>query len=182
MTGGVATDIPIDIDALIDADLSSWPDAAIADMHIALRRDIDRREAVAAKLLVGVHDRLVAFGEGASSTPAWAQWRSGQRAGDAKASLDTGLACAQLPVMAKAWAQGDISASAARTIARGVKTGHEDVYRSLEPQLVEFASAGEFRELDGLIRYYRRCADDLDDLEPKDKNGVHLSRVLDGGC
>ena len=41
--------------------------------------DIDRREAVAAKLLVGVHDRLVAFGEGASSTPAWAQWRAGQR-------------------------------------------------------------------------------------------------------
>ena len=82
-------------------------------------------------------------------------------------------------MLAKAWAQGDISASAARTIARGMKSGHEDVYRSLESQLVEFAAAGEFCSLDGLIRYYRRSADDLDAVEPAERNGVHLSEVLD---
>jgi hypothetical protein len=130
-------------------------------------------------LLVGVHDRLVPFGEGASSTPAWAQWRAGQRAGEAKASLEAGLACEQLTLTAKAWAQGEISASAARTICKGMKVGHEALYRSLEEQLVEFAAARDFRDLDGVIRYYRRCADAIDDVEPVAQNGVHLSPVGD---
>jgi hypothetical protein len=61
------------VDELAEIDISTWSDAAIAEEFIALRRDLDRLEAVAARLLVGVHDRLVPFGDGASSTPAWAQ-------------------------------------------------------------------------------------------------------------
>ena len=92
------------------------------------RRDLDRLEAVAARLLVGVHERLVPFGAGASSTPAWAQWKAGQRFQDVKASLDAGFACEQLPLTAKAWAQGEISSSAARSITHGMRDGHEDLY------------------------------------------------------
>jgi hypothetical protein len=167
------------VDELAGIDLSTWSDAAIADEFVALRRDLDRLEAVAARLLVGVHDRLVPFGEGASSTPAWAQWRAGQRFQDAKASLDAGFACAQLPLVAKAWAQGEISASAARSITRGMRDGHEDLYREREEKLVGLAARREFRELDGEIRKYRRRVDELDDKEPRDRNGVFLSRVLD---
>jgi hypothetical protein len=49
------------VDELIESDMSTWPDAAIAEEFIALRRDMDRLEAVAARLLVGVHERLVPF-------------------------------------------------------------------------------------------------------------------------
>lgn len=30
-----------------------------------------------------------------------------------------------------------------------------------------------------MIRYYRRCADDLDEIAPEEKNGVFLSEVGD---
>jgi hypothetical protein len=167
------------VDDLVGIDLSTWSDAAIADEFIALRRDLDRLEAVAARLLVGVHERLVPFGAGASSTPAWAQWRAGQRFQDAKASLDAGFACEQLPLTAKAWAQGEISSSAARSITRGMREGHEDLYRQREEKLVAHAAKREFRELDNKIRSYRRRVDELDEKEPRDRNGVYLSPVMD---
>jgi hypothetical protein len=167
------------VNELVEIDISTWSDAAIAQEFIALRRDMDRLEAVAARPLVGVHERLVPFGDGASSTPAWAQWKAGQRINDAKASLDAGLAGAQMPLTAKAWAQGEISSSAARSITRGMKDGHEDRYRALEERLVAFAAAREFRDLDGEIRSYRQYVDTIDDKPPVERNGVYLSPVLD---
>jgi hypothetical protein len=92
----------------------------------------------------------VPFGEGASSTPAWAQ--------------------------------GEISASAARSITRGMRDGHEDLYREREEKLVGHAARREFRELDGEIRKHRRRVDELEEKEPRDRNGVFLSRVLDRWC
>jgi hypothetical protein len=167
------------VDDLAVLDVSTWSDAGIAEEFIAIRHAVDRLEAIAAQRLVAVHERRIALGEGASSTPRWAEWRTGQRARVAKASLDAGLACAHLPVMADAWAAGTISASVACSIGRGVKAGHEELYQSLEPLLVEFAVAHQFRDLDGVIRYYRRAADEIDDRAPQEKNGLYLSPVGD---
>jgi Domain of unknown function (DUF222) len=93
--------------------------------------------------------------------------------------LDAGFACEQLPLTGKAWAQGEISSSAARSITRGMKEGHEDLYRRREEKLVKHAAAREFRELDDKIRSYRRRVDELEEKEPRDRNGVFLSPVLD---
>jgi len=60
-----------------------------------------------------------------------------------------------------------------------MKEGHEAVYAELVPQLIELARACEFRDLDNVISYYRRCSDDLDDRPPQEKNGVFLSEVGD---
>ncbi len=152
---------------------------ALADRFVELRAEIDRLESQAARLLVAVEDRGIPYGQGATSVGAWAQWRTGQRWADAKASFDAGLACEQLPLTAKAWAQGEISASAARTICRGLRPGHEQVYREVEDTLVYFAAEHNMAELDGLIGYYRRCCDQVDDREPADRNGAHLSPVAD---
>jgi hypothetical protein len=54
------------------------------------------------------------------------QFQTGQRLRDARISLATGKACASLPLVAKAWSQGEISANAAGTIAQGRRAGHED--------------------------------------------------------
>ncbi len=164
-------------DRLVSTDTSVWPDVALANAFVEVRREIDRLEACAGVLLRAVEGRGVPCAEGASSTVAWVQWRTGQRWRPAKASLDAAVACEGLVLTAKAWAQGEISASAAQSICRGVKAGHEAVYAELEATLVGFAGNKNFRELDNLIGYYRKCCDALDDVEPEDRNGVHLSRV-----
>src|SRR5450432_3293992 len=126
-------------DELEALDPSLLCDSEIRETFIELRRENDRREAVAARLLVALHRRAVPAGEGASSTPVWVQYETGQRFRDARISLATGKACETLPRVEKAWAQGEISANAAATIAHGRRTGHEDVYATMEERMVGFA-------------------------------------------
>src|SRR4051812_8037710 len=104
------------VDELVGMDLDELSDAALAEEFVEVRGLIDRLEHRAATMLARAHHRGVPAGDGASSTPVWVQWKTGQRAGDAKLSLHAGLALEQLPLTDKAWAQGEISASAARTI------------------------------------------------------------------
>ncbi len=182
MVSGVAVQADTDrlrevVDQFAGIDASNWPDVAVADTFIELRREIDRLECVAARLLVAVEGRQIPHGDGATSVFAWSQWRTGQRAPEAKASFDAGVACESLPLTAKAWEQGEISASLARTICRGLRAGHEDVYVDIEEHLVHFAAERNVRDLDGLVGYYRKCCDELDDREPTEKNGLHLSPV-----
>lgn len=169
------------VDRLIgDADdFSALADAALADAFCDVRREIDRLESVAAGLLATIDGRRIPCADGASSAPAWAQWQTGQRWQEAKTSLDAGRLRDLLPLTHQAWADGSISASAARTICRGIKAGHEDVYVEMEAALMARAVKRNFRELDGLIRYYRKCADELDDREPSDRNGAQISPVGD---
>ncbi len=96
---------------------------------------------------------------------------------DPEIRLHAGLACERLALTAKAWAQGEISASAARTIGRGLRDGYADIYLEMEPTLVEYATARAFRDLDTLIGQYGKYCDALDDREPSDRNGLHLSQV-----
>jgi hypothetical protein len=76
------------IDELAALDVSSLCDSEMREVLLDLRRDIDRREAVAARLLAGLHGRGIPAGDGASSTPAWMQSQTWQRFSEAKASLD----------------------------------------------------------------------------------------------
>ena len=108
---------------------------------------------------------------------AWAQWHTGQRWMEAKASFDAGVVCERLALTAKAWAQGEISASSARTICRGMRDGYEDIYTAVEDTLVYYAAERNVRELDGLIGYYRKHCDALDDREPCERNGLFVSQV-----
>jgi Domain of unknown function (DUF222) len=170
---------------LVDVDSTMLCDSEIRAAYVGARGMIDRLEAAAARLLAAAHHRTIPLGEGASSTPAWSQAQTGQRYSDAKATLEAGLGCESLPLTAKAWAQGEISASAARTICRGQRAGHEDVYASIEATLVDYAVGRDFRGLDAMIRHYQTRADALDDVEAADRNHVHLSHsgnrwVLDG--
>ena len=166
---GVGADIGIlraATDALVAVDVSRWPDAAIAGMFVELRREVDRLESVASRLLVAVEGRGIPYSSGATSIAAWSQWHTGQRAVEAKASFDAGLACETLPLTAKAWEQGEISASLARTICRGLRDEHADVYGEIEDVLVHFAAERNVADLDGVIGHYRKCCDAVDDREP----------------
>jgi len=89
------------------------------------------------------------------------------------------LVCDDLPLVDKAWSQGEISASAARVICEGRDPEHPDVFASMEQTLVEYAAAHYWREVHAVVRHARRCCDALDDREPADRNGVHLSKIQD---
>jgi hypothetical protein len=173
------------VDTLVDTDISMLSDTAMRVEFLEVRRMIDRLESYAARLLVGVHGRGIPAGDGASSTPVWVQAQTGQRVSEAKASLAAGQACDSLPLTAKAWAQGEISASAAHTICHGQRPGHEDVYTSIEDTLVGYAASRDVRGLDSMIRHYQTRVDALDDRDPSDRNQLHLSHsgnrwIIDG--
>jgi hypothetical protein len=165
------------VDELVDVDESLLCDGEIRARFIEARREIDRLESYASTMLVALHRRGVPAGEGASSTPVWVQFQTGQRLRDARLSLATGKACASLPLVAKAWAQGEISASAAATIAQGCRAGHEDVYATMEDRMVAYAAERDFVALDAMIRRYQTRCDELDEKAPEDKNGLFISRV-----
>jgi hypothetical protein len=165
------------VDELVDVDVSGLCDSEIRERFIEARREIDRLERYAAALLVGVHGRGIPSGEGASSTPVWVQFQTGQRVRDARVSLATGKACESLPLVAKSWAQGEISANAAATICQGCRVGHEAVYATMEEGMVGFAADRDFVALDLMIRRYQTLCDELDEKPPEDKNGFFISEV-----
>jgi hypothetical protein len=129
------------VDELVDTDISLLSDAAMRVEFLEVRRLIDRLESYAARLLEGVHGRGIPAGDGASSTPVWVQLQTGQRLRDGRLALATGKACETLPLVAKAWAQSEISANAAATIAQGRRARHKAVYATIEEQLVGSSSS-----------------------------------------
>ena len=165
------------VDGVVGADVELMCDSELRESFISLRREIDRQEAFAAELLASLHHRKVPVGDGASSTPVWVQAHTGQRHADARAALETALAVESLPLTSKAWRQGEVTSSAARSIARGRRAGYEDVYGEIEDTLVEFAAARDYRSLDAMVRHYQVRADALDDKDPAELNGLHLSQV-----
>jgi hypothetical protein len=165
------------IDELAALDVSELCDSELRLAHVELRQMIDRLEAVDARVLAAVHQRMIHLGDGAPSAAAWSQAQTGQRLSDARALLQSGLACGSLPLTAKAWAQGEISTSSARAICSGRKAGYEDIYASMEADLVEYAASRDFRRLDAMIRHYQSRVDALKGRQPSDRNHLHHSRV-----
>ena len=167
------------VDRLVGADLDELCDSALHDEFVGLCRELDRLEHRRARLLAAIHRRGFPDAVGAVSTPMWAQRQTGWRAHEARDALDAGLALDDFCLTGKAWAQGEISSGAARTILRGVPAGHEDAYAEIEETLVDLAAGRDWRGLQASIAYARRCADALDDREPSDLNGLHHSKVGD---
>src|SRR5579862_8310286 len=143
-TEGMSAALSSAVDELVDVDVTGLCDGEIRERFIEARREIDRLESYAARMLVGAHGRGIPAGEGASSTPAWVQLQTGQRVRDARVSLASGKACDSLPPVARAWAQGEISAAAAATIGQGRRAGHEGVYATMGERLVAYAVARDF--------------------------------------
>jgi hypothetical protein len=167
------------VDEVVDGDVSEMSDAAVEREFVELCAQMDRLEHRKSVLLAAVHRRGIALVGGMSSTPTWAQHVAGVRADEARVALEVGLACEGLPLTSKAWRQGEISASAARTIRRGKPEGHDENYAAVEEMLVDFAAGNDWRGLRAAIAFCRRVADALDDREPSDRNGLQCSRVGD---
>jgi hypothetical protein len=167
------------VDRLVGCDVADLSDAGLCTEFVDISREMDRLEHRRAVVLLAIDRRGIPSGVGAVSAAAWAQRQTGLVLRDAREALDAAAACESLPLTNKAWAQGEISASAARAIAQGRPDGHEVAYGQIEETLVDFAAARDCRSLHASIAYARRCADALDDREPQDLNGCRHSKVGD---
>src|SRR4051812_3569017 len=81
-----------------DADPAAMADHEIADELVALRREIDRKEARFARLAYAGHRRGIGAADGSPSTQAWLRRHTGMREGDAKAAIETGSVSELLPM------------------------------------------------------------------------------------
>ncbi len=167
------------VDDLARLDPAELSDPALATEVLALRAQMDRQEAVFARLVVAAHQRGVGAVDGSASTAAWLRSHAGMREGDARTALDAGEAAALLVDTGAAWRDGSISSGAARTIFGARVDGHDDELRECEPTLLDLARRNDLRSLRRASAHFRKLAL-ADGSEPGARNGLYLSRTYDG--
>ena len=154
-------------------------DAALAAELLALRAQMDRQDAVFARLARAAHQRGVGAIDGAASTAAWLRHRARMREGDARAAIEAGEMCDLLVDTGVAWRAGEISTGAARTIAAARVEGHDDTYVACQPTFLDLAHRHDLRNLRRATAHFRRLAL-ANGTEPRAHDGLHVSRLFDG--
>ncbi len=114
------------VDRLAMVDPATLSDHALADQLLGLRREMDRQDAVFARLARAAHVRGLGSIDGAASTAAWLRHRARMREGDARAAIECGDVADLLTDTGEAWRSGAIASGAARTIAAARVEGHDD--------------------------------------------------------
>ena len=174
---GTLDELTAVVDQPTASPVATMSDAALRAELFGLCGALDRIEHRVATLSAAADRRALAWADGHGSTPAWIQAKTGTSRRDAKALLSAGLALDSLPLVDKAWAQGEISTSAATTITTGRRAQFSDEYAAIESTLVGFAAEHRWRELRACVAEYQALCDALDDREPSDRDGVYLDQV-----
>jgi hypothetical protein len=168
------------VDEWAGTEPASLSDAALASGLLALRAQMDRLEAVFARLADAAHQRGVGAVDGTPSTAAWLRWQAGMREGEARDAIEAGAVCRELLTeTGEAWRDGAISAGAARTILAARVDGHDEQLLSVETTLLDHARRGDLRRLRRACAHFRKCAL-ADGTEPGARDGLHISRTFDG--
>jgi hypothetical protein len=144
--------------SLLAVDLTALSDAALVEAVKALRPVICRVQAAETRLVGAVHVRGAAASEGAVSTVAWLRNRLYD--GEATTKVKSSVALARLPLVAAAFAQGEITAEHVAVIAR------------VAPDISDAALAGGAEQL--LVNEARRQAP-----KPFTREAVHIRDTLD---
>jgi Domain of unknown function (DUF222) len=177
-TSGVLERLGGTVDRVVAIEPAELSDVALAGGLVALRREMDRLEAVFARLAHAGHVRGVGSVDGAVSTAAWLRHRAGMREGDAKAAIECGAMGELLADTGAAWRSGEISSGAARTIAAARVEGNDDRFSDCEGVFIELARAGDMRNLRRATAHFRNLAR-ADGREPRVPDGLHLSRTFE---
>jgi hypothetical protein len=175
----VATKLHEAVDEVVAVDPTELPDVALRAELLVLRAEMDRLDAVFARLAAAAHRRGVGSADGAQSTAAWLRARAGMREGDAKAAVEAGELSDLLDETGRAWRAGVISSGAARTIFGARVDGFDEVLRASEPALLDLARRGDLRSLRRAAAHFRTLAR-ADGSRPGDQDGLHLSRTFGG--
>ena len=167
------------VDVLVELDPVDLTDGGLADELIRLRREMDRQEAVFARLAHAAHVRGLGSTDGAASTAAFLRHRAGMREGDAKAAIECGAVSELLAETGRRGAAGEISTGATRTIVAARVAEHDDTLVACEPELlaslgaVICARCGGPRRISGTSR-------SRTGVNRGDQDGLHISHLYDG--
>ena len=166
------------VNGLAAMDPSTFGDAALADSLVALRRAMDRQDAVFSRWAAAGHARGVGQVDGAASTAAWLRHRAGMREGDAKAAIECGEVSELLAETGAAWRSGEIPTGSMRTIVAARVAGRDDKYVDCEEVFLDLARDGDVRNLRRATAHFRNLAR-ADGSEPRVPDGLHLSRTFE---
>jgi hypothetical protein len=114
------------VDTAVAVDPADLSDVVLADELVGLRREMDRLDALFARLAAAAHGRGVGAKDGATSTAAWLAHHASMRTGDARAAVEHGQVAGLLADTGDAWLDGDVSTAAFRTIAGARVEGHDE--------------------------------------------------------
>jgi Domain of unknown function (DUF222)/HNH endonuclease len=164
---------------LAGVDPNTLRDEDLADSVIALRRVMDRFDAVFARWADAGHRRAVGQADGVASTAAWLRHRGRMREGDARAAIDDGDAAALLRATGRAWLAGEISTAEARTIFGTRVRDHDEQLMACEAELLGLAREHRTRDLRRACAHFRNLAR-ADGEQPGARDGLHISPAFDG--
>ncbi len=168
------------VDAVIAVDPASLTDQEIRDELIGAQAAVDRVLGHLARVAHLGHQRGVGAADGSSSTMAWLRHHTGMRHGEARGAIEAGDACAgPLVETGRAWREGEITATAARTIIGARVDGHDLKLTAVEPSLLGLARDRLDRELVKACRRFRNLAT-ADGTCPRDLDGLSIAQTYAG--
>jgi hypothetical protein len=162
---------------------------AIDDLSIpldgrALTQALMLADRLAAKVaaVVGEFDRHGLWDlDGATSMRAWLR-DAGLTSGDASRLTDTGRKVNALPVLARAWEQGEVSGGQVQAVVRNVTDRHLELFAQHETEVMPALVGLSVTDTARVMNEWSAKADALDDqAEPAEPAcSFHLSPTLDG--
>jgi uncharacterized protein DUF222/HNH endonuclease len=178
-----------DLDALATQDLTTLPDAALAQETLALRRLADRLEGQWLQRLAALDARGAAGadqGVQAASTASWLRHRLRLGAAAATSAVRTARALFRGPLTktAQALCAGDISVAHAAVVAHGTRDLPHHTAAEAEPVLVEAARRLDPPRLRQVIDHLQQATDpegaDAAAERRHGRRGLWVAPTLDG--
>ena len=149
-------------------DVVSMSDDSLSGRQDEIERAGRVLESERARGLAEIERRRIFAADGHLSTGAWLAHRSGLSRSVAEGAVRRALALERMPVAARAFGEGEISASAVQVLA-GAREAAPDAFSSSEGALVEAAHGMEFGEFRRVAETWRAAADPARALEDEDR-------------
>ncbi|MEP6625790.1 MAG: DUF222 domain-containing protein [Acidimicrobiia bacterium] len=159
-------------------DVSDSIDRELASDVVRLRRRMDRTDAVFAEWTLAAHRRGAGAVDGYRSTKSWLGWKTGMHPGLVQRALDAAVVGELLPEVGAGWRGGTISSAAVATLAAARVPAHDEKFRALEPEFLDFARRGDHASLRRAATFFKHHAQ-ADGVAPAEPDGLRLSKVLD---
>jgi hypothetical protein len=173
-----------DLDQLFELDEldpSSFADPASIER---LDRQLARHEAFVTRKVAAFDDSGAWAPSGARTAAAWLATKCRLPKSEARAQVRRGRQLAHFPTMARAWSEGEVTASHIDVMTRLRKPSTEEALDRDEEMLAEQAVRCRFDDFDKVARYWEQHADpdgaDADDMERRANRDVYLVPSIGG--
>jgi len=166
------------VDALTSVEVSELSGAALPGFVLALRREMDRIDAVFAEAVTAAHRRGAGTGDGYESTAAWLRWQAGMRTNEVRSAIAAGEVGELLPETRSAWRAGRITSGAMRAISAARVEGSDPQLQASEPEFLAAATRKDMWSLQRLTAHFRACAK-RDGTLPPERSGLRSAIVGD---